>query len=81
MKTPKLALKPFMDAVVAQMIGAMAETYIIRNCDDHAVEMLGHFCREQHKRYSAFKREVATVVGASRLLKNLNLQKNTKGSA
>jgi hypothetical protein len=57
----------------AQVLGALAETYIVRNRDDHAVELLRHFCREQFPRHSAFKKEVAAVMGASPILKKLNM--------
>ena len=59
----------------AQVLGALTETYIIRNRDDHAVEMLHHFCRERFPRHTAFKSEVAAVMATSPLLKNLDLQK------
>jgi hypothetical protein len=59
----------------AQVLCALVETYLIRNRDDHAVEMLRHFCRERFPRHTAFKSEVAAVMAASPLLKNFDLKK------
>ena len=59
----------------AQVLCALVETYLIRNRDDHAFGMLRHFCREKYNRFSAFKSEVAAVMAASPLLKNMDLKK------
>jgi hypothetical protein len=59
-------------ARAAQVLGSLAETYRVVDRDNKANRLLHHFYYEKYNRFSAFRREVKTVVGASELLKNLD---------
>jgi hypothetical protein len=59
-------------ARAAQVLGSLAETYRVMARDDKAKRLLHHFYNEKYNRFSAFRREVKTVVSASDLLKNLD---------
>lgn len=60
-------------ARAAQVLCALAETYLVRNRDDHALLLLRDFYREKYNRHTAFKKEVKKVMQASPLLKSLTL--------
>lgn len=57
-------------ARAAQVLGSLAETYRTMGRDDKANRLLHHFYNEKYNRFSAFRREVKTVVESSDLLKN-----------
>ena len=59
-------------ARAAQVLGSLAETYKVMDRNDKAKGLLHHY-NEKYNRFSAFRREVKTVMGSSDLLKNLNL--------
>jgi hypothetical protein len=59
-------------ARAAQVLGSLAETYKVMARDDKVNRLLHHFYNEKYNRFSAFRREVKTVVRASDLLKNLD---------
>jgi hypothetical protein len=59
-------------ARAAQVLGSLAETYRVVDRDDKANRLLHHFYYEKYNRFSAFRREAKTVVGASELLKNMD---------
>lgn len=59
-------------ARAAQVLGSLAETYRAMDGDDKANRLLHHFYKEKYNRFSAFRREVKTVVGSSDLLKDLD---------
>lgn len=59
-------------ARAAQVLGSLVETYRVMDRDDKAKRLLHHFYNEKYNRFSAFRREVKTLVSASDLLKNLD---------
>jgi hypothetical protein len=54
----------------AQVLGALAETYIAMGKMSKAVKILHTYYNEKYNRFSAFRREVKAVVNESGLLKN-----------
>jgi hypothetical protein len=59
-------------ARAAQVLGSLAETYKLMDRGKKANHLLHHY-NEKYNRFSAFRREVKTVMGSSDLLKNMDL--------
>jgi len=59
-------------ARAAQVLGSLAETYKLMDRGKKANRWLHHY-NEKYNRFSAFRREVKTVMGSSDLLKNMDL--------
>ncbi|MEA3232236.1 MAG: hypothetical protein U9Q05_10835, partial [Thermodesulfobacteriota bacterium] len=53
----------------AQVLGALAEAYMTRGQNDKAKKIIHHFYAEKYNRFSAFRREVKSVVTSSQLLR------------
>ncbi|MCP4574773.1 MAG: hypothetical protein GY846_00595, partial [Deltaproteobacteria bacterium] len=53
----------------AQVLGALAETYIAVGNKEKAVALLHHYYHEKFNRHSAFRREVQSVVTGSEMLR------------
>jgi hypothetical protein len=54
----------------AQVLGSIAEAYAATGQKSKAVKILHKYYNEKYNRFSAFRREVKTVVKGSNLLKN-----------
>jgi hypothetical protein len=54
----------------AQVLGALAETYVAMGQKNKAVKILHKYYNEKYNRFSAFRREVKAVVIDSELLRN-----------
>ena len=52
----------------AQILGALAETYIAMGNEKKALQVLNHYYNEKFNRFSAFRREVKSVVAGSPVL-------------
>ena len=52
----------------AQILGALAETYIAMGNEKKALQVLSHYYHEKYNRFSAFRREVKSVVAGSAVL-------------
>jgi hypothetical protein len=59
-------------ARAAHVLGSLVETYRVVDRDDKANRLLHHFYYDKYNRFSAFRKEVKTVVSASELLKNMD---------
>ncbi len=53
----------------AQILGALAETYIAMGNEKKALQVLNHYYNEKYNRFSAFRREVKSVVAGSPVLR------------
>lgn len=56
----------------AEVLGSMAEYYVIKNDKQKAIALITEFKNQKYKRYPAFKKEVDSMIKNSALLKSLN---------
>lgn len=52
----------------SQVLGSLAETYIAMGNEKKALQVLRHYYHEKYNRFSAFRREVQSVVTGSAML-------------
>ena len=53
----------------AQVLGSLAEAYVVMGDEKKALQILSHYYHEKYNRFSAFRREVKSVVTGSAVLR------------